>query len=82
MHDYALRYAPSLALLDVVSAAEPRAVDGASALILIGLVIAYAAAGGTSFDLAHLAGVHYSPALQAWAFLVLFLGFSVLAGSP
>lgn len=53
---------------------------GASALILIGLVVAYAAAGGTSFDLAHLAGAHYSPALQAWAFPVLFLGFSVLAG--
>jgi NADH-quinone oxidoreductase subunit M len=53
---------------------------GASALILIGLVVAYAAAGGTSFDLAHLAGAHYSPALQAWAFPVLFLGFAVLAG--
>ena len=53
---------------------------GASALILIGLVVAYAAASGTSFDLAHLAGAHYLPALQAWAFPVLFLGFSVLAG--
>jgi NADH-quinone oxidoreductase subunit M len=53
---------------------------GASALILIGLVVAYAAAGGTSFDLAHLAGATYSPALQAWAFPVLFLGFAVLAG--
>ena len=53
---------------------------GASALILVGLVVAYAAAGGTSFDLAHLAGAHYSPALQAWAFPVLFLGFAVLAG--
>ena len=53
---------------------------GASALILIGLVVAYAAAGGTSFDLAHLAGANYSPALQAWAFPVLFLGFAVLAG--
>jgi len=53
---------------------------GSSALILIGLVVAYAAAGATSFDLAHLAATHYSPALQAWAFPVLFLGFAVLAG--
>lgn len=53
---------------------------GASALILIGLVVAYAAAGGTSFDLAHLAAANYSPALQAWAFPALFLGFAVLAG--
>ena len=53
---------------------------GSSALILIGLVVAYAAAGGTSFDIYHLAGAHYAPALQAWAFPVLFLGFAVLAG--
>jgi NADH-quinone oxidoreductase subunit M len=53
---------------------------GSSALILIGLVVAYAAAGGTSFDLEHLAHVTYAPALQAWAFPILFLGFAVLAG--
>jgi NADH-quinone oxidoreductase subunit M len=53
---------------------------GASALILIGLATAYAAAGGKSFDIAHLAAATYSPALQAWAFPVLFLGFAVLAG--
>jgi NADH-quinone oxidoreductase subunit M len=53
---------------------------GSSALILIGLVVAYAAAGATSFDLAHLAGAHYSLALQVWAFPILFLGFAVLAG--
>ena len=53
---------------------------GASALILIGIVVAYAAAGGTSFDIAHLAAASYSPALQAWAFPILFLGFAVLAG--
>ena len=53
---------------------------GSSALILIGLVVAYAAAGGTSFDLEFLAGANYSPALQSWAFPVLFLGFAVLAG--
>jgi NADH-quinone oxidoreductase subunit M len=53
---------------------------GASALILLGLAAAYAAAGGTTFDLAHLAAADYSPALQMWAFPVLFLGFAVLAG--
>ena len=53
---------------------------GASALILLGLAAAYAAAGGTSFDLAHLAAADYAPGLQAWAFPVLFLGFAVLAG--
>lgn len=52
----------------------------ASALILIGLVAAYAAAGATSFDLAHLAGAAYPVAMQAWAFPVLFLGFAILAG--
>ncbi len=53
---------------------------GASSLILIGLAAAYAAAGGTSFDLAHLAAADYSASFQAWAFPVLFLGFAVLAG--
>ncbi len=52
----------------------------ASALILAGLALAYAAAGGNSFDLQHLASAGYDPALQAWAFPVLFLGFAVLAG--
>ncbi len=53
---------------------------GASALILLGIATAYAAAGGTSFDLMHLASANYSDGLQAWAFPVLFLGFAVLAG--
>ncbi len=53
---------------------------GASALILVGLAVAYAAAGGTSFEIAYLASVKYPLALQAWAFPILFLGFAVLAG--
>lgn len=53
---------------------------GASSLILVGLVVAYAASGGTSFDLMHLAGSHYSLSLQVWAFPILFLGFAILAG--
>lgn len=52
----------------------------ASALILIGIVVAYAAAGGKSFDLDVLAAAHYAPALQCWAFPILFLGFAILAG--
>lgn len=52
----------------------------ASALILAGLCVAYAAAGGTSFGLEHLATASYEPALQSWAFPLLFLGFAVLAG--
>lgn len=53
---------------------------GSSALILVGLVAAYAAAGGSSFDIEHLARAAYAPGLQRWAFPVLFLGFGVLAG--
>ncbi|MBT8044365.1 MAG: NADH-quinone oxidoreductase subunit M [Verrucomicrobiae bacterium] len=53
---------------------------GGSALILIGLVVAYAAAGGTSFAIDHLAAAEYSAGLQNWAFPILFLGFAVLAG--
>lgn len=53
---------------------------GASALILLGLSVAYAASGGKSFDLGYLASFHYPLALQAWAFPILFLGFAVLAG--
>lgn len=52
----------------------------ASALILAGLCVAYGAAGGTSFDLMHLAAAQPEAALQAWAFPLLFLGFAVLAG--
>ena len=53
---------------------------GGSALIMLGIGVAYAASGGTSFDIAHLAAHHYSPELQHWAFPILFLGFAILAG--
>ncbi len=53
---------------------------GASALILIGLAIAYAASGAQSFDIDVLAAATYSDSLQVWAFPILFLGFAVLAG--
>ncbi|MCP5547934.1 MAG: NADH-quinone oxidoreductase subunit M [Akkermansiaceae bacterium] len=53
---------------------------GASALILIGLAVAYAASGAGSFDLSVLAAADYPRSLQLWAFPILFLGFGVLAG--
>ena len=53
---------------------------GGSALILLGLAVAYGAAGGTSFDLMHLASFEYASSLQIWAFPILFIGFAVLAG--
>ena len=53
---------------------------GASALILLGITVAYGASGGESFNIAHLASYNYSPELQFWAFPILFLGFAILAG--
>lgn len=53
---------------------------GASALILAGLALAFAAAGGTTFDLARLAAADYPASFQIAVFPVLFLGFAVLAG--
>lgn len=53
---------------------------GASALILLGIAVAYGASGGESFDIIHLSSYNYSPELQFWAFPILFLGFAILAG--
>ena len=53
-----------------------------SALVLAGLLWAYAAAGGRSFGLAELAvaATRFSPAEQCGMFALVFLGFAVLAG--
>lgn len=51
-----------------------------SALVLAGLVAAWAVAGGRSFDLATLAAKGFDPGVQRWAFPVVFAGFAVLAG--
>ncbi len=48
------------------------------ALVFIGILAAYVNAG--SLDLNELARFQFSPALQAWAFPILFFGFAVLAG--
>lgn len=53
---------------------------GSSALILSGLVIASSASGTGGYDLRELAAADYDPALQVWAFPLLFGGFAVLAG--
>jgi NADH-quinone oxidoreductase subunit M len=49
-----------------------------SALILVGMLAAYHAAGLRSFDLVRLAQIEYPSALQTWAFPALFVGFGIL----
>lgn len=51
-----------------------------SALVLLGLLAAYAAAGGTGFGLHDLAGATYTHSFQLWAFPLVAFGFAVLAG--
>jgi NADH-quinone oxidoreductase subunit M len=51
-----------------------------SALVLVGIVAAYVAAGGETTNLVELSGHAYPEALQYWAFPVTFVGFAFLAG--
>lgn len=51
-----------------------------SALILVGMLAAYAASGGAGFGLHELAGVEFSRGFQLWAFPLVAFGFAVLAG--
>ncbi|MEX2382850.1 MAG: NADH-quinone oxidoreductase subunit M [Opitutales bacterium] len=51
-----------------------------SALVMAAVMATYVVAGLNSFDLFDLAAVSYTPAFQAWAFPVMFLGFAILAG--
>jgi NADH-quinone oxidoreductase subunit M len=51
-----------------------------SALVLIGLIAAYVAAGAKTTSLEALAQYPFSASFQCWAFPVTFLGFAVLAG--
>ena len=48
------------------------------ALVFLGIITAYVAAGSLDFD--ELSQFAFEPSLQMWAFPVLFLGFAVLAG--
>src|SRR5208283_5310342 len=51
-----------------------------SAMVLIGLIAAYVVSGSRSFELLELAKFPFPPAFQYWAFLLVFVGFAVLAG--
>jgi len=51
-----------------------------SALILVGILAMYTAAGGHSFSMEDLARVHFDRSLQLWAFPALWIGFGTLAG--
>src|SRR5436189_4881894 len=46
--------------------------------VFVGILVAYVTGG--SLDLNELTQFQFSPQLQSWAFLVMFLGFAVLAG--
>src|ERR1700677_819896 len=53
-----------------------------SAMVLVGLIAAYVVAGARTFDLAELARHNhvFPAAFQNWAFIVVFVGFAILAG--
>src|SRR5438874_12070933 len=51
-----------------------------SAMVLIGLIAAFVAAGSSSMALDHLAGFAFSPHFQMVAFPAVFVGFGILAG--
>lgn len=51
-----------------------------SAMVLVGLVAAYVAAGGQTMSLFELARFPFPERFQSWAFPLVFVGFAVLAG--
>ena len=51
-----------------------------SALVFIGVLAVFFAAGGQTFDMLALAHSKLSPDLQRWIFPLIFVGFAVLAG--
>ena len=51
-----------------------------SAMVLVGLIAAYVAAGSKSTALGDLAGYPFAPHFQMWAFPLVFVGFGILAG--
>jgi NADH-quinone oxidoreductase subunit M len=51
-----------------------------SGMVLVGLVAAYAVAGGHTFDLLELVKQPFPLAFQKWAFPLVFVGFAILAG--
>jgi NADH-quinone oxidoreductase subunit M len=51
-----------------------------SALVFIGMLALFVAAGGRTFDILELAKHAFTPELQRWVFPLVFVGFAVLAG--
>jgi NADH-quinone oxidoreductase subunit M len=51
-----------------------------SAFILVGIFVLYFAAGRASFSLLELQQAEFSPGVQRWVFLALYVGFGILAG--
>lgn len=51
-----------------------------SAMVLVGLIAAYVAAGSKSMSLEYLAGFQFTPHFQMWVFPLVFVGFGILAG--
>jgi NADH-quinone oxidoreductase subunit M len=51
-----------------------------SALVFIGLVAVYVAAGSRTMNLVELAGFGFTVGFQKWAFPLVFVGFGILAG--
>lgn len=51
-----------------------------SAMVLAGLIAAYALAGARTTNLLELAATPFPPSVQFWAFPLVFIGFGVLAG--
>jgi NADH-quinone oxidoreductase subunit M len=51
-----------------------------SAMVLVGLIAAFVVSGSHTFDLVELAKFSFPVAFQHWAFLLVFVGFAILAG--
>jgi len=51
-----------------------------SAMVLVGLIAAYIVSGAHTFDLVELAKYPFPAAFQNWAFILVFVGFAILAG--
>jgi len=51
-----------------------------SAMVLIGLIAAYAVAGAHTMGVLELARFRFPPGFQLWAFPLVFVGFGILAG--
>lgn len=51
-----------------------------SAMVIVGLIAAFVVSGGTTWNLVELAKFPFPVSFQIWVFLLVFLGFAILAG--